>query len=180
MQPLTLERGCHHTGQTLFGSSRTGRFCGLKATKDKEFAISKIRLFVCMLAVPTGSQEVYKNAPQRSVSVSYSLHFLLKGNRQFLWQLAHGEFQNLTDSDFSKHVRSAQIAVCQLCDLSSSRRKVKTDFSPFIVVVGIPMYCFVLVCSGGDFLFLSVSFNSTTPRTPASTNSPVSLSTIFL
>ena len=30
------------------------------------------------------------------------------------------------------------------------------------------------------FLFLSVSFNSTTPRTPASTNSPVSLSTIFL
>ena len=102
MQPLTLERGCHHTGQTLFGSSRTGRFCGLKATKDKEFAISKIRLFVCMLAVPTGAQEVYKNAPQRSVSVSYSLHFLLKGNRQFLWQLAHGEFQNLTDSDFSK------------------------------------------------------------------------------
>lgn len=30
------------------------------------------------------------------------------------------------------------------------------------------------------FLFLSVSFNSTTPRTPASTRSPVSLSTIFL
>ena len=41
----------------------------------KEFALSKIRLFVCMVAVPTGAQEVYKNPPQRSAPVSYSLHF---------------------------------------------------------------------------------------------------------
>lgn len=29
LRPLTLERGCHSTGQTLFGGSRTGGFCGL-------------------------------------------------------------------------------------------------------------------------------------------------------
>lgn len=129
--------------------------------------------FLCL----RGEQEVYKNPPQRSAPVSYSLHFQLKGNRQFLRKLTHGECQNLTDCDFCKDIRSAQIAVCQFYDLSSSDRKVKTNFSPLIVVVCIPMYCFVLVCSGGDFLFLSVSFNSTTPRTPASNRSPVIFST---
>ena len=54
LRPLTLERGCHHTGQTLFGDSMNSgvhvvnsRFCGLKGTQNKEFAMSKIRLFVC-------------------------------------------------------------------------------------------------------------------------------------
>ena len=103
--------------------------------------------FLCL----RGEQEVYKNPPQRSAPVSYSLHFQLKGNRQFLRKLTHGECQNLTDCDFCKDIRSAQIAVCQFYDLSSSDRKVKTNFSPLIVVVCIPMYCFVLVCSGGDF-----------------------------
>ena len=75
LRPLMLERGCPHARQTLFGGSRTGGFCGLKATKDKEFAMSKIRLFVCSwhrkscseaerFTVPTGAQEVYKNPPQ--------------------------------------------------------------------------------------------------------------------
>ena len=124
--------------------------------------MSKIRLFVCSwhrkscseaerFAVPTGEQEVYKNPPQRSAPVAYFLHFQLKGNRQFLRKLAHGEFQNLTDCDFCKDVRSAQITVCQFFDLRCSGRKVKPDFSLFIVVVGIAMYCFVLVYSDGDF-----------------------------
>ena len=47
LRPLTLERGCHHTGQTLFGGSRTGGFCGLKGTQNEGFSMSKIRLFVC-------------------------------------------------------------------------------------------------------------------------------------
>ena len=101
----------------------------------KEFALSKIRLFVCMVAVPTGAQEVYKNLPQRSAPVSYFLHFQLKGNRQFLRKLTHGEFQNFADCDFRKHVGFAHIAVCQFNDLRSSGRKIKTDFAPFIVVV---------------------------------------------
>ena len=46
LRPLTLERGCHHTGQTLFGGSRTGGFCGLKGTQNEGFSMSKIRLFV--------------------------------------------------------------------------------------------------------------------------------------
>ena len=29
LRPLTLERGCPYTRQTLFGGSRTGGFCGL-------------------------------------------------------------------------------------------------------------------------------------------------------
>ena len=118
--------------------------------------MSKIRLFGCSwhwkscseaerFAVPTGAQEVYKNPPQRSVPVSYFLHFQLKGNRQFLRKLTHGEFQNLTDCDFCKHVGFAHITVCQFYDLRSSGIKVKTNLAPFIVVVGIPMYCFVLV-----------------------------------
>ena len=124
--------------------------------------MSKIWLFVCSwhrkscseaerFAVPTGAQEVYKNPPQRSAPTPYFLLLQLKGNRQFLWKLTHGEFLNLTDCDFCKDVRSAQIAVCQIYDLRCSGRKVKTDFAPFIVVVCIPMYCFVLVCSDGDF-----------------------------
>ena len=101
--------------------------------------------------MPTGAQEVYKNPPQRSAPAPYFLLLQLKGNRQFLWKLAYGEFQNLTDCDFCKDVCSAHIAVCQLYDLRSSGRKVKSYFSPFIVVVGIPMYCLYLVCIGGDF-----------------------------
>ena len=97
-----------------------------------------------------GARGIY-NPPQRSAPVPYFLLLQLKGNRQFLRKLTHGECQNLTDCDFCKDVRSAHIAVCQFHDLSSSVRKVKTDFTPFIVVVCIPMYCFVLVCSGGDF-----------------------------
>ena len=69
-------KGLSHARQTLFGGSRTGEFCGLKATKDKEFAMSKIRLFGCSwhrkscseaerFSVPTGEQEVYKKPPQR-------------------------------------------------------------------------------------------------------------------
>lgn len=107
--------------------------------------------------MPTGAQEVYKNPPQRSAPAPYFLLLQLKGNRQFLWKLAYGEFQNLTDCDFCKDVCSAHIAVCQLYDLRSSGRKVKSYFSPFIVVVGIPMYCFILVCSGGDFFCFSRS-----------------------
>ncbi len=167
LRPLTLERGCHRTGQTVSSGSRTGGFCGLKATKDKEFAMSKIRLFGCSwhwkscshaerFSMSTGAQEVYKNPPQRLTLASYFLHFQLKGNRQFLRQLVYGKLQNFADCDFGKDIRSAHIPVCRFYDLGSSGRKVKTDFSPFIVVVGIPMYCFVLVCSGGDFLFLLV------------------------
>ena len=66
-------------------------------------------------------------------------------------KLTHGEFQNLTYCDFCKHVRSARIAVCRFYNLRCSGRKVKTYFSSFIVDVVILMYCFVLVCSGGDF-----------------------------
>ena len=29
LRPLTLERGCHRTGQTVSSGSRTGGFCGL-------------------------------------------------------------------------------------------------------------------------------------------------------
>ena len=87
--------------------------------------MSKIWLFVCSwhrkscseaerFAVPTGAQEVYKNPPQRSAPTPYFLLLQLKGNRQFLWKLTHGEFLNLTDCDFCKDVRSAQIAVCQI------------------------------------------------------------------
>ena len=47
LRPLTLERGCYHTGQTLFGGSRTDGFCGLKGTQNEGFSMSKIRLFVC-------------------------------------------------------------------------------------------------------------------------------------
>ena len=126
-------KGLSHARQTLFGGSRTGGFCGLKATKDKEFAMSKIRLFGCSwhrkpcseaerFSVTTGAQEVYKNPPQRSAPVPYSLLLQLKGNRQFLWKLAHREFQNLTDCDFCKGVRFAQIAVCKFYDLRSSGR----------------------------------------------------------
>ena len=100
-----------------------------------------------------GAQEVYKNPPQRSAPVPNFLQFQLKGNRQFLRKLTHGEFQNLTDCDFRKHVRSAHIAVSKFNDLRCSGRKVKTDFSPFIVVVCIPMYCFVLVQRRRFFCF---------------------------
>ena len=124
--------------------------------------MSKIRLFGCSwhwkscshaerFSMSTGAQEVYKNPPQRLTLASYFLHFQLKGNRQFLRQLVYGKLQNFADCDFGKDIRSAHIPVCRFYDLGSSGRKVKTDFAPFIVVVGIPMYCFVLVCSGGDF-----------------------------
>ena len=76
LRPLTLERGCHHAGQTVSRGSRTDGFCGLKATQNEGFAMSKIRLFVCSwhrkscseaerFAVSTGAQEVYKNPQQR-------------------------------------------------------------------------------------------------------------------
>ena len=76
LRPLTLERGCHHAGQTVSRGSRTGGFCGLQDTQNKGFAMSKIRLFGCSwrrkpcscakkLSVSTGAQEVYKNPPQR-------------------------------------------------------------------------------------------------------------------
>ena len=82
LRPLTLERGCHHTGQTLFGGSRTGGFCGLKGTQNEGFSMSKIRLFVCSchrkscscaerFSVPTGEQEVYKT--RRSDQLPYRI-----------------------------------------------------------------------------------------------------------
>ena len=76
LRPLTLERGCHHAGQTVSRGSRTGGFCGLQDTQNEGFAMSKIRLFGCCwrrkpcscakrLSVSTGAQKVYKNPPQR-------------------------------------------------------------------------------------------------------------------
>ena len=101
-------KGLSHARQTLFGGSRTGGFCGQKGTQNVGFSMSKIRMFGCSwhrkscseaerISVPTRAQEVNKNPPQRSVPVSYFLLLQLKGNRQFLRKLAHGEFQNLTD-----------------------------------------------------------------------------------
>ena len=46
-RPLTLERGCHRTGQTVSRGSRTGGFCGYTGNKSEGFAMSKIRLFGC-------------------------------------------------------------------------------------------------------------------------------------
>lgn len=74
LRPLTLERGLSHARQAVSSGSRTGGFCGLKATQNEGFVMSKIRLFgrrwrrkPCSCAkrfsVSTGAQEVYKNPP---------------------------------------------------------------------------------------------------------------------
>ena len=41
----------------------------------------------------------------------------------------------MANCDFGKDVRSAKITICKFDDLSSSGRKIKPYFSPFIVVV---------------------------------------------
>lgn len=95
-RPLTLERGCHRTGQTIFRGSRTGGFCGYTANKSEGFALSKIRLFGCSwhwrfsakrkFPVPTGAPMVYKNPPQR---------YTLKPPRQFQPEIVHRCFFQL-------------------------------------------------------------------------------------
>ena len=79
-----------HGRQALFGGSRTGGFCVLKATKDKEFAMSKIRLFVCSWhrnpcrphsrAAPESRGQGWWSHPHRGWRSPQSISTSLEGN----------------------------------------------------------------------------------------------------
>ena len=99
----------------------------------------------------------------------YHLRVVQWGETHWLWVSIRARYILLAH-DFACKVQCVIPAV--------AGRKIKSYFSPFIVF-DISMCCSVLVCSGGDFLFFSISFNSTAPRTPASTRRPVSLSRAF-
>ena len=120
LRPLTLERGCCLTEHTVSGVSRIDGFCGWQATKDKEFAMSKIRLFGCSwhrkscsnaerFSVSTGAQEVYKNPPQRRSLVLSFFPFALAVGQATFPSLADGavhvlgEFQNFNQIDKLLH-----------------------------------------------------------------------------
>ena len=62
----------------------------------------------------------------------------------------------MADGSFGKNFRLTKITVSQIYNFRTLAWKVKLYFAPFIVLVAIPMYSFVLVSGEGDFfVFLS-------------------------
>ncbi len=119
-RPLTLERGCHPTGQAVSRGSRTGGFCGYTDNKSEGFAMSKIRLFGCSwhwefsakrkFPVPTGEPMVYKIPPQRNA---------LKPPRQLQPEVVHRRFFQLLCSALTQiemDCRTDHRMLCIVCE----------------------------------------------------------------
>lgn len=130
--------------------------------------------------MPTGEQEVYKTRrsdqiPYRILSISNS-----KGIVNFFGSSFMESSRILRIAIFANTFvllisPSAGFAICAVPAEKSKR--ISPHSSSSLAYRCTALYSYA---AASFFLFLSISFYSTTPRTPASTNSPVIFSTTLL